>query len=112
MIEMIRLMRKGYPTGFSIDGPRGPRYEAKPGPVILARKTGNPILPFVIEPRKFWTLKSWDRMQIPRPLTKAMVIIGEPIYVDENADDAESKTGFQARPALVVFQTPPPTDPK
>ncbi len=89
LIEMIKAMRKGYPVGFSIDGPRGPRYVAKPGPVILAKKTGNPILPFVIEPRKFWTVKSWDRMQIPRPSTKAVVIIGEPIYVDEKANDAE-----------------------
>ena len=89
LIEMIRAMRNGYPTGFSIDGPRGPRYEAKPGPVILAKKTGDAMLPFVIEPRKFWTVKSWDRMQIPRPFTRAVVIISEPIYVSEKADDAE-----------------------
>jgi lysophospholipid acyltransferase (LPLAT)-like uncharacterized protein len=89
LIEMIRAMSNGYPTGFSIDGPRGPRYEAKPGPVILAKKTGNPILPFVIEPQKFWMVKSWDRMQIPRPFTKAVVIISEPIYVNEKADDIE-----------------------
>lgn len=93
LIEMIRAMRDGYPAGFSIDGPRGPRYETKPGPVTLAKKTGNPILPFVIEPQKFWTVKSWDKMHIPKPFTKALVIISEPIYVDANADEtaAESK---------------------
>ena len=92
LIEMIRAMQNGYPVGFSIDGPRGPRYEAKPGPIILAKKTGNPILPFVIEPQKFWTVKSWDRMQIPRPFTKAVVVIEKPIYVDGDADDAEAES--------------------
>ena len=86
---MVRSMRDGYPMAFTVDGPRGPRYEAKPGPVILAKKTGNPILPFVIEPYRYWTVKSWDKMQIPRPFTRALAIIGEPIYVDKDADRTE-----------------------
>ncbi|MFN0277118.1 MAG: lysophospholipid acyltransferase family protein [Pyrinomonadaceae bacterium] len=89
LVEMIKTMRRGHPMAFAVDGPRGPRYEAKLGPIILAKKTGNPILPFVIEPQKFWTVKSWDKMQIPKPFTRALTIIGEPIYVDSNADDAE-----------------------
>lgn len=86
---MVRSMRDGHPMAFTVDGPRGPRYEAKPGPVILAKKTGNPILPFVIEPYRYWTVKSWDKMQIPRPFTRALAIIGEPIYVDKDADRTE-----------------------
>ena len=62
---------------------------AKAGPVVLAKKTGNPILPFVTEARKYWTIGSWDRLQIPRPFTRARVFIAEPIYVDAKADDAE-----------------------
>ncbi len=89
LVEMIKTMRLGHPMAFSVDGPRGPRYEAKPGPLVLAKKTGNPIMPFVIEPRRFWTLKSWDQMQIPRPFSRVAVIIGEPIYVDDTASDAE-----------------------
>ena len=76
---------------FTADGPRGPRYVAKPGPVLLAKKTGNPIVPFVLEPRKTWLVKSWDKMQIPVPFTRIQVIIGEPIYVPANADDAETE---------------------
>lgn len=89
LVEMVKSMRTGHPMAFTVDGPRGPRYEAKLGPVILAKKTGNPIMPFVVEPRKFWTVKSWDRMQIPRPFSRAITIIGEPIYVDSNATDTE-----------------------
>ena len=89
LIEMIRLMRSGLPMAFTVDGPRGPRYEAKSGPVLLAKKTGNPMLPFIVECRKYWTVKSWDRLQIPRPFTRAKLVINEPIYVPADAQDAD-----------------------
>ncbi len=87
MVEMIRLMKKGVPMAFTIDGPKGPRYEAKPGPPLLAKRTGNPIVPFCIETSKFWTINSWDRFQVPKPFSRAKLIFGEPIYVDAAADD-------------------------
>src|SRR4029079_1326455 len=79
--------KQGVPMAFSLDGPKGPRYKAKPGAPLLAKKTGNPLMPFVVECRHFFRLKSWDRMQIPRPFTKVRVIIAEPIYVSPDADD-------------------------
>jgi len=87
LVEMIRAMKQGVPMAFSLDGPKGPRYKAKPGAPLLAKKTGNPLMPFVVECRHFFRLKSWDRMQIPRPFTKVRVIIAEPIYVSPDADD-------------------------
>ena len=87
LVEMIRAMRAGLPMGFSVDGPKGPRYEVKPGPVLLAQKTGNPMVPFVLQPRSSWTLKSWDRMQIPKPFTRCLVSVSEPIYVPQDASD-------------------------
>src|SRR5688500_19433593 len=42
IVEMVRLMRAGLPTAFTIDGPKGPRYVAKMGAVLLAKKTGQP----------------------------------------------------------------------
>src|SRR5258707_7118773 len=48
VVEMVRLMRDGCPTAFTIDGPKGPRYVAKMGAALLAQKTGHPILPFTI----------------------------------------------------------------
>lgn len=89
LVGMIRMMKQGYPMAFTLDGPKGPRYEAKSGPVLLAKKTGNPLMPFVIEAKSFWTIGSWDRLQIPKPFTRAYVIIGEPIYVDKDARDEE-----------------------
>jgi len=87
MVEMIRLIRAGLPMAFTVDGPRGPRYEAKSGPVVLAKKTGNPILSFVVECEKFWQVRSWDRLQIPKPFSRARVFYAEPVDVPADADD-------------------------
>ncbi len=89
-VEMVRLVRAGCPTAFTIDGPKGPRYVAKMGAVLLAKKTGQPILPFTITAAKFWEAKkTWDRSQVPRPFTRARVDIAAPIYVGPDADDVE-----------------------
>ncbi len=92
LVGMIRAMRDGYTTAFTLDGPKGPRYVAKSGPILLAKKTGNPMVPFVVETKNFWTIKSWDRLRIPRPFSRANVIVGEPIYVDADARDDALET--------------------
>jgi hypothetical protein len=94
LAEMVRLARAGCPPGFTIDGPKGPRRVAKMGAVMLAKKTGQPILPFTIVARNFWEAKkSWDRFQVPKPFTRARVLIGPPIYVPAKAAEStmESK---------------------
>ena len=92
VVEMVRLMRAGCPTAFTIDGPKGPRYVAKMGAVLLAKKTGNPILPFTITARKFWEAKkSWDGFQTPKPFTRARVCIAPPIHVPSDADEEQLK---------------------
>jgi lysophospholipid acyltransferase (LPLAT)-like uncharacterized protein len=89
VVEMIKLMRAGSPTAFTIDGPKGPRHVAKMGAVLLAKKTGHPILPFSITPTRYWAAGSWDRFQVPLPLSRALVVIAPPIFVAHDADDHE-----------------------
>lgn len=89
LVEMIRLMKKGLPMGFSVDGPRGPKYVAKSGACHLAKKTGNPVMPFIIEVEKYWEVKNWDNLQIPKPFSRAKVYIAEPFYVAGDATDDE-----------------------
>jgi hypothetical protein len=91
-IEMVRLMRAGCSTGFTIDGPKGPRYVAKMGAVLLAKKTGHPILPFTITAARFWEVKkSWDGFHVPKPFTRARVEIAAPIFVAPDAKKEELK---------------------
>src|SRR6266481_6495929 len=87
LVEMVRLVRAGCPTAFTIDGPKGPRYAAKMGPVLLAKKTGQPILPFTITAKSLWQAKSWDLFQVPKPFTRVRVDIAPPIYVQRDADE-------------------------
>jgi lysophospholipid acyltransferase (LPLAT)-like uncharacterized protein len=89
LVQMVRELKRGVPMGFTVDGPKGPRYVAKPGPILLAKKTGEPILPFIVEPSRFSTVGSWDKLQIPHPFARAKVIFGEPIYVTQTAGDEE-----------------------
>jgi lysophospholipid acyltransferase (LPLAT)-like uncharacterized protein len=57
------------------------------GAVLLAKKTGRPVLPFAVCAEKFWTVPSWDRLQIPRPFTRAAVRLAPPVSVPADADD-------------------------
>ena len=88
LAELVRLARARCPAGFMIDGPKGPRHEAKMGAVLLAKKTGQAVLPFSVNAESFWRLPSWDRLQIPRPFTRAVVRIAPPIRVAADADDS------------------------
>ncbi|PYS76007.1 MAG: hypothetical protein DMF66_17095 [Acidobacteria bacterium] len=87
LVEMVKLVRAGRPAGFTVDGPRGPRHEAKMGALLLAKKTGSPVLPFSVNPEHFYAAPSWDRFQIPFPFTRARVQIARPIYVPADADE-------------------------
>jgi lysophospholipid acyltransferase (LPLAT)-like uncharacterized protein len=87
--EMAREIREGHDAAFTIDGPRGPRYVAKQGPVLLAMKTGAAIFCFHISMKHKIQLKSWDEFQIPLPFTRAVVLKAEPIWVSANASDVE-----------------------
>ena len=84
---MAQRLAEGFDAGFTIDGPRGPRYVAKPGPVMLARRSGRPIILFHVGLERAWTLrKSWDLMQIPKPFTRAVLIIAPTLEVPKETD--------------------------
>jgi len=88
LLQLKRDMAAGKPAAFTLDGPRGPARVAQPGAVWLAKATGNPVVPFHIESSRHWTLKSWDRTQIPKPFAAAAIAIGEPLDVSPDADVA------------------------
>jgi lysophospholipid acyltransferase (LPLAT)-like uncharacterized protein len=82
LMVMAQRLEEGHSVAFTIDGPRGPRFVAKPGAVILARRTGNPVTVFHIALKRAHTLrKSWDLFQIPYPFSKAVMFIAPPIRV-------------------------------
>jgi lysophospholipid acyltransferase (LPLAT)-like uncharacterized protein len=86
---LAKRLRQGHDVAFAADGPRGPRYLAKPGPVILARRSGCPIVGFHLFAEHAHIFeKAWDLFQLPRPFSRVVLVIGPPIEVpDETGRD-------------------------
>lgn len=84
---MASRLEEGKHVALTIDGPRGPRYVAKPGAVILARRTGKPVSVFHIALQRAHTFKkSWDLFQLPYPFSRAVMFVAPPIRVPVDAD--------------------------
>lgn len=82
MIEIVKNMKKGYPGALTVDGPKGPPHVVKPGIIEIARLCHCAILPLSPYAEKAWvTQKSWDQFRIPKPFSKIVVVIGEPIFI-------------------------------
>lgn len=94
LVVMARRLEEGLDCAFTIDGPRGPRYVAKPGPVMLARRSGCPIIVFHAGVERGKTFeKTWDHFLLPMPFTRVVLLFAPPIYVPQgaNADVMEAK---------------------
>ena len=73
LIALREVLERGDPVVFTADGPRGPIYQTKPGPIKLAAMTGQPIGSFYLLPERVWTMRSWDRFLIPKPFSRVIV---------------------------------------
>jgi len=89
LLGMRRELEQGLAVAFTIDGPRGPRYVAKPGPVLLAKATGAPMIAFYVALENPWILNSWDAFMVPKPFSRALVRMGRVMQVPANADEAQ-----------------------
>ncbi len=91
LFRMAAAGAAGDDLGVTVDGPRGPRLEAKPGAVLIASRSGLPIVPFAAASHKPCVLSSWDRFMIPRPFSAAAIAIEAPLTVpgDVSADSLE-----------------------
>jgi lysophospholipid acyltransferase (LPLAT)-like uncharacterized protein len=73
LLGLKQVIERGSPAIFTADGPRGPVYRTKMGPIKLAQMTGAPIGAFHLQPERAWTMRSWDRFLIPKPFTRIVV---------------------------------------
>lgn len=91
LLGMHTEIESDHSVAFTIDGPKGPVYVAKPGPVLLARNVQRPIQPFYVAVERAWILNSWDRFRIPKPFSHAHLRVAKPIFVpaDTDSDSAQ-----------------------
>ncbi len=73
LLGLQDAIERGGPAIFTADGPRGPIYRTKMGPIKLARVTGARIGAFHLQPRRAWVMRSWDRFLAPMPFTRIVV---------------------------------------
>jgi lysophospholipid acyltransferase (LPLAT)-like uncharacterized protein len=118
LLRLKRDLEQGRPAGFAVDGPRGPARKVQPGVVWLAKLTGNPVVPFHMEASRYWSLNSWDRTQIPLPFSTVALVVGKPIEVATDANEAgidakrveveEALYALEHRATALLNQSPMP----
>ena len=82
---MLAALARGDMIALAPDGPRGPRRQAAPGVAQLAALAGVPILPCAARTSRRIQLRSWDRMAIPLPFGRAVMVFGATIRVPRDA---------------------------
>lgn len=73
LLGLKEVIETGRTAIFTADGPRGPIYQTKIGPIKLAQATGAPIGAFHLQPERAWLINSWDRFLVPKPFTRIVV---------------------------------------
>src|SRR4051812_36599137 len=88
---LIDAIKEGWHAAITVDGPRGPYKQVKPGPFEIARRTGAPLIPIGVRAgREVVFKRAWDRFRLPLPRAPIAVVYGEPLFVPaEYPDPAE-----------------------
>jgi len=89
LLGLKNQLEQGNSVVFTIDGPRGPKYVAKPGPVLLSRASALPMAAFYVALSGAWVLKTWDALMIPKPFSKALVRVSAKLRVPAEAGDEQ-----------------------
>ncbi|ABS66731.1 lysophospholipid acyltransferase family protein [Xanthobacter versatilis] len=88
--EMLDTLEQGINVAMTADVPKIAR-RAGLGVVTIARYSGRPIIPLAMATRNRITLKSWDRASLNLPFGRGAAVVGEPIFVPRDADEATMK---------------------
>ena len=88
---LIAALRRGEPAAITPDGPRGPRHEVQGGALFVARMTRTPVIPVAIGFSDYWECPSWDKFRIPKPFTRGVAMIGEPLFFPRRMTDEQGR---------------------
>jgi lysophospholipid acyltransferase (LPLAT)-like uncharacterized protein len=89
--QLVRFLTTGGRIVATVaDGPQGPALKAKPGLVRIAQISGVPLLPLTWSASRVWMFtKAWDKMIIPKPFSKIVIVAAKPFRIPEDAKDNE-----------------------
>ena len=75
------IKKRGRNAAIVADGSQGPAMKVQAGALLLASKTGAPIIPFTVGADRYIAFRSWDRTILPKPFSKIIIKWGEPLAV-------------------------------
>lgn len=78
---LVRELEAGYHAAITPDGPRGPLYQAQPGAIFLGALSGHAVVPFGCAVDRIWQLRSWDRFEIPKFFSRAIIVFGRAVPI-------------------------------
>jgi len=89
--ELVTRLEEGFDLGITVDGPKGPRHEVKPGSLEISKLSGAFVIPVTTSSKSHWVFSSWDAFEFPKPFTTVFVRFGPPLLVAPEAgpDDLE-----------------------
>ena len=82
--HLLAVLRRGELIGITPDGPRGPYRQAASGVAQLAAVSGVPVVPVAARTTRRIQLKTWDRMHVPLPFGRGVVVCGPSIQVSRH----------------------------
>lgn len=91
LVKMIQAVKQGWDLGITVDGPRGPAGEVKPGVLAVSRKTGAWVVPVCVAYESAWALGTWDRMLVPHPFSQVVVRYGQPFQAQPGREAEEQQ---------------------
>jgi lysophospholipid acyltransferase (LPLAT)-like uncharacterized protein len=94
-LELMRRLNEGASIGLTPDGPKGPRQVCKKGVVTLAQQAGITVQPVSYSIEERWVIPSWDRMIVPRPFSRGVVVLADPIKIKADEDQNEARMRIQ-----------------
>ena len=84
--EIINKINSGNNVIITPDGPRGPVYKINSNITRIAKRFNKPLIPIACMTNKYYELKTWDKMMIPKLFSKVTVYFGEPILLTEDTE--------------------------
>jgi hypothetical protein len=83
LVGLARELADGVSVAITPDGPRGPRHVFAPGTLLVAQRSGSPILPVGAHASRAWQFASWDRFMLPKPFARVTIAYGPFVYAPE-----------------------------